>query len=135
MLELSAKEATEEMRVYRCVTKDRYRLPVAQAKGTATANPSGILCRAIASAVRAPSCGSETLVSRVRMPSGRLCNSRAAPVTSAARMAEPWVREPKRSASVSSSGRAQANSQAASIPPSSSAAAAAPQPKGESSAP
>ena len=31
MLELSAKEATEEMRVYRCVTKDRYRLPVAQA--------------------------------------------------------------------------------------------------------
>ena len=108
---------------------------VAQAKGTATANPSGILCRAIASAVRAPSCGSETLVSRVRMPSGRLCNSRAAPVTSAARMAEPWVREPKRSASVSSSGRAQANSQAASIPPSSSAAAAAPQPKGESSAP
>ena len=29
--ELSAKEATEEMRVYRYVTKDRYRLPVAQA--------------------------------------------------------------------------------------------------------
>ena len=28
---LSAKEATEEMRVYRYVTKDRYRLPVAQA--------------------------------------------------------------------------------------------------------
>ena len=27
----SAKEATEEMRVYRYVTKDRYRLPVAQA--------------------------------------------------------------------------------------------------------
>lgn len=29
--ELSAKEAEEEMRVYRYVTKDRYRLPVAQA--------------------------------------------------------------------------------------------------------
>lgn len=31
MPELSAKEAEEEMRVYRYVTKDRYRLPVAQA--------------------------------------------------------------------------------------------------------
>ena len=38
VLELSAKEATEEMRVYRCVTKDRYRLPVAQADSMAVLN-------------------------------------------------------------------------------------------------
>ena len=62
--------------------------------GTDTASPSGMLCMAMASAVRAPKCGSAAPVNRVRIPSGRLCRSSARPVATALRSAMPRLPSP-----------------------------------------
>ena len=65
-------------------------------------SPSGILCRAMAAAVRRPSDGSAVPAKKVSTPSGKLCSSSASPVTSAVRMAAARAGSPllpKRAAS------------------------------------
>ena len=104
-------------------------------KGTATANPSGILCRAIASAVRPPAAGPRRWSAGSGCPPAGYATAGAPPLPAQPAWQSPGFGSQNGRPVYPRPAEHRPTARAASIPPSSSAAAAAPQPKGESSAP